>query len=169
MHAAENGDAAQRFLPCRAAFPALPGAQHLDRARLRSRQQLREHSKVATMSRGQFERSMHVDADQVAARGEPHLEQETDKQQIDHPSAAPARANGRPGNGPGIASYGGFPVEGGSPSVVLRYAGALLVQPGPRRMGGLLASLGCTGAKPEGSRLGDRQSETADQGLLAPV
>ena len=47
--------------------------QRLDQTRLGSRQQFREHGKVAATSRCDPERCIHVDPDHVAARRQPHL------------------------------------------------------------------------------------------------
>jgi hypothetical protein len=49
------------------------GAARLDEAGLGPRQQLREHTEVIAASGGEFQRSMHVDADHVLARREPQL------------------------------------------------------------------------------------------------
>ena len=49
------------------------GAQGLDKARLGRRQQFREHGEITAADGCKPERSVHVDPDDVPARGEPQL------------------------------------------------------------------------------------------------
>jgi hypothetical protein len=57
----------------RPVIPDSVSAQRLDQTRLGSRQQLREHGKVAARSRCNPKRRVHIDADDVPSRRKPQL------------------------------------------------------------------------------------------------